>query len=427
MEENTLRVINEQLPASTSAAAAAAAFADSSAPSDSLPPSITASTSGSSPTPTATGNKESKFTFNPNATSFVPRRTTPSPPTRPPFVVVLLGPPGSGKTTQGQALCAHFGFDFLSIPEKLRELRRTDSILDSHLGSRHFSSVTNNLLEEYVKRVKDTQRAGLVIEYVKTPEGSVIVDETCRRHGLKVDLTVLLDMEDIGKLLGRAGMRIENRRVEDLNPQCLLSAIHDYMFVEQPFLNLYSCNPNFNNIDVDKPFAQVTAELITVVDKARQQLGFTSNPAPPLPPAGGEQSQAGEPGSGRTPVSASATFVPASTPYLQLVTRKKEVMKVLTAMQNFIGLNPGRERRFPGSSVMAVDESALRTICSSEHRYLVSKKVVGTRYVLVYLKPPANASAFGEGGSEHAGGGGGSGGSSPKAGAGGGLSGCFPV
>ena len=60
------------------------------------------------------------------------------------------------------------------------------------LGCPHRTSVC---LQEYVRTVKEERRRGLVIEYVKTPDGAVIVEETCKRHGMKVNCTVLFEIE----------------------------------------------------------------------------------------------------------------------------------------------------------------------------------------------------------------------------------------
>eukprot|EP00668_Euglena_longa_P002215 GGOE01002560.1.p1 GENE.GGOE01002560.1~~GGOE01002560.1.p1 ORF type:complete len:1214 (+),score=257.79 GGOE01002560.1:274-3642(+) len=231
--------------------------------------------------------------------------------------------------------------------------------------------MANNLLEEYVRKVKDERTPGLVIEYVKTPDGAVIVEETCKRHGLKVNCTLLFDTEDTLVLTSRIKSKGAAGRRIDMNPQYLLGRIQEYMFVEKAFHSHYHNTPGFRVLDASKPLAEVTSEVLEIVN----QLNGPTAPSLPLDEAA------------ETTPAPAMNFVPVIAPFLQFVHQKAEMMTLLSAIQNFIGLNVNRDRRFPGSSAMILDEAGLKNICATDHRYVVSKKIIGLRYLLVHLKP----------------------------------------
>eukprot|EP01001_Neometanema_parovale_P000860 NODE_10969_length_569_cov_57.677130_g10691_i0.p1 GENE.NODE_10969_length_569_cov_57.677130_g10691_i0~~NODE_10969_length_569_cov_57.677130_g10691_i0.p1 ORF type:complete len:167 (+),score=31.81 NODE_10969_length_569_cov_57.677130_g10691_i0:66-566(+) len=159
-----------------------------------------------------------KSALNPAASAYVPTpKRTDLPP---PMVIMLVGPPGSGKTTLGKAIAQHYGFEFLCIGDKLRELRRVDPTLNANWGVKFCSSYANNLLDECFRAAQARGEKGVVIEYVKTPDGAVIVQETCRRHNMKVDLTLLLEISNVLELTSRIKSKVDGRK-EDLNPRTL--------------------------------------------------------------------------------------------------------------------------------------------------------------------------------------------------------------
>jgi len=320
-----------------------------------------------------------KSTLNPNASAWVPKASSRPqlPPGEIPFVVVLIGPPGVGKSSQGAALHTLLNFEFLSVDDKLQEMRDVDPAVDANWSAKYYTSMANNLLEDYVRMVKDERIPGLVIEYVKTPDSAVIVEETCRRHGLRVNCTLLFNLDDILVLTSRMRGKVGGRRA-DLNPQALLSKIHEFMFVEKAFHSHYHTAPGFRVLDATQPCARVTAEILEII----QQLKGPTAATPPSEPTPDP------------PIAPAMNFVPAAAPFLQFVNDKAEVMTLLAAIQHFIGLNVNRDRRFPGSTAMMLDESGLKNLCATDHRYVVSKKVTGLRHLLVHLKgdssrPPA--------------------------------------
>lgn len=77
-------------------------------------------------------------------------------------------------------------------------------------------------------------------------DGAVIVEETCKRHGLKVNCTLLFDIDDTLVLTSRIKSKGSGGRRIDMNPQYLLGRIQEYMFVEKVCRNAMFSTDQFH-------------------------------------------------------------------------------------------------------------------------------------------------------------------------------------
>ena len=126
-------------------------------------------------------------------------------------VIVLLGPPGSGKGTQGEKLSEELGYTRLSTGDMLREAVRNGT----ELGMKAKSYMDSGAL------VPNDLIIGLMKEKIAQAKGGVILDGFPRTveqadalaQQLDVDLALNLDVDD-DELINRLtkGLRQVRRR-----------------------------------------------------------------------------------------------------------------------------------------------------------------------------------------------------------------------
>ena len=118
--------------------------------------------------------------------------------------IVLLGPPGSGKGTQGEKLCSEFGYVKLSTGDMLREAVKNGT----ELGKKAKEYMDAGAL------VPNDLIIGLMKEKIAAANGKVILDGFPRTieqadalgEQMDVDIALNLDVDD-GELVKRITMR----------------------------------------------------------------------------------------------------------------------------------------------------------------------------------------------------------------------------
>ncbi len=118
--------------------------------------------------------------------------------------IVLLGPPGSGKGTQGEKLCSEFGYVNLSTGDMLREAVKNGT----ELGKKAKEYMDAGAL------VPNDLIIGMMKEKIAAADGKVILDGFPRTieqadalgEQMDVDIALNLDVDD-GELVKRITMR----------------------------------------------------------------------------------------------------------------------------------------------------------------------------------------------------------------------------
>lgn len=129
----------------------------------------------------------------------------------PPLVVVLLGPPGVGKGTQGALLAEALRWEHLATGDLLRAARREGSALGARVQGYmdRGDLVPDELIVEVVKdRVgKIPAESGIVFDgFPRTVAQAEALGEDLPMVGRKVDAVILLEAEDdilVKRIAGR--------------------------------------------------------------------------------------------------------------------------------------------------------------------------------------------------------------------------------
>ena len=128
-----------------------------------------------------------------------------------PLRVVLLGPPASGKGTQGRRLAASPGLGYLSTGALLREQMEMGSDLGKQAepilarGEYLPDDLMCPILADWLSR----QSSGWVLDgFPRSLPQAVFLDDWLARHGLKLDAAVSLEVP-FDQLLARIQNRVE--------------------------------------------------------------------------------------------------------------------------------------------------------------------------------------------------------------------------
>ena len=109
--------------------------------------------------------------------------------------VTLLGPPGSGKGTQGKMLAKRLGFHHMSTGDLLREKAKTDDIIRRTLerGELVSSKTAVRVLEEFVSSPGSPKKV-ILDGLPRNFEQIDMVEEALNNAGEKLDVAIYLDL-----------------------------------------------------------------------------------------------------------------------------------------------------------------------------------------------------------------------------------------
>ena len=183
--------------------------------------------------------------------------------------VVLLGAPGSGKGTQGEALAKHFGVDHVSSGELFREHIASGTELGRQVADfvTRGDLVPDDLVITIVGAAvrAAAERGGYVLDgFPRTLAQAERAYELAGAAGLTADVVVYLSVPDEvvrQRLTGRAA----EGRADDADPAVIerrLSVFHDET---QPLLDFYRDRGILVTVDATPPPSQVTADMLAAV------------------------------------------------------------------------------------------------------------------------------------------------------------------
>lgn len=193
--------------------------------------------------------------------------------TKAPLVIILLGPPGSGKSTQSEKITAAFGIPGVSTGALLRgEVaagtplgKRIDS--DMRKGALIRDEIVNDLVA--ARFAKPDAARGLILDgYPRTVEQARFLDELLARHksGDPLVLNLTVTKEEVLKRMG-------SRRRADDTPEVIAERLAVYNKETKPLLDHYAAR-GVKNIDA-------SGAPEAVFDKIRATINGYSRPAQP--------------------------------------------------------------------------------------------------------------------------------------------------
>jgi len=181
-----------------------------------------------------------------------------------PVVIILLGPPGSGKSTQSEKITAEFGIPAVSTGALLRAEVAAGTPLgkriegDMQKGALISDDMVNDLVAERFNK-PDAARGLILDGYPRTVEQARFLDELLakRQSGNPLVLNLEVTKEEVLK-------RMASRERADDRPEVIVERLAVYVKETRPLLDYYAAR-GVENIEasgtVEAVFEKVRAIL----------------------------------------------------------------------------------------------------------------------------------------------------------------------
>ncbi len=159
------------------------------------------------------------------------------------MIVVLFGPPGSGKGTQAGLLTGALGVPHISTGELLRAEAAAGTPLGRQVASMLAAGelVPDELIERVLERrlrAPDAERGAILDGYPRTVPQARALDALLAASGRRVDVVVALDV-DFRTLIGRLERRAAEQHRPDDNPASIAERLSEYHELTEPVLDHY--------------------------------------------------------------------------------------------------------------------------------------------------------------------------------------------
>lgn len=187
--------------------------------------------------------------------------------------VLMMGPPGCGKGTQGVALARHLGVPHIAAGDLLR----AEVAKGTHVG-RYVAELMQrgelvpdlaiiSLLMPEVLR--STEHDGYVLDgYPRSVPQAELTRDLVDQSNLDADVVIFLDVptaELVERILARAA--VEGR--DDDTPEVVGNRLSVYEQVTKPLIEYYRARGVLHVIDASGPIDEVTARVTAVANAAR--------------------------------------------------------------------------------------------------------------------------------------------------------------
>jgi adenylate kinase len=186
--------------------------------------------------------------------------------------ILLLGPQGAGKGTQGALIADEYGIPHVASGDMLRRAIAADGDLGRLVKPIYDAGglVPDDLMIELIRdRLNaDDARAGFVLDgFPRTMPQAEALDELLRELGRELDVVFELQLDDA---VGRERMvtrAAEEGRTDD-TPEAIERRLRHYHEETAPLIEYYRTRGNLVGIHADRPIQQVFAEIQQALEQA---------------------------------------------------------------------------------------------------------------------------------------------------------------
>lgn len=183
-------------------------------------------------------------------------------------IIIVLGPPGSGKGTQSKLLVEKFGYGFFTMGDSLREEAASGSELGQKIKAMIDQGliVTDDLAEQVATRKWKslTDKEVMICEgFPRTPGQVQMIDKFIAEQGIQ-DVRVMTIEVDKAKLIERLinRSRIEGR-ADDGDIKSIEKRFDEYTDKTSKIIDYYRAKNMVIAVNGDQPIEAVHQEIIS--------------------------------------------------------------------------------------------------------------------------------------------------------------------
>jgi len=179
------------------------------------------------------------------------------------LVIVLIGPTGSGKTTQAAFLQKRYGLPVIAADDLIRqhpEALKKYQTPGIDPGVPQSNPGVNDLVHDRISQM-DAKKGFILDGYPATKDQADHLEAMVKEMGLPSPVIIVLDIPDKMAL-----KRDKNRGREDDTPEQIERRLKDY-HREMDFVRTYYPEANIRTVDGTKPIPEVSKAIEAVLEK----------------------------------------------------------------------------------------------------------------------------------------------------------------
>jgi adenylate kinase len=185
--------------------------------------------------------------------------------------ILLLGPQGAGKGTQGKLISAEYGLPHIATGDILRAAMADGSDLGRQVKPIYDSGglVPDDVMIELIRKrlISDDPAHGFVLDgFPRTAVQAEALDEMLDEIGRP--LSVVLEFQLPEKVsIERLTRRAEEQGRADDTPESIRNRLRLYHEQTEPLIEHYRARGNLVGIPADRPIEDVFVEIQTALDQ----------------------------------------------------------------------------------------------------------------------------------------------------------------